>query len=56
MCNTDNEKMYYIKKWRYTAMKRWSHKNIEDGEGYKYSDILQADKFKNLEMKEKVKR
>ena len=29
-------------------------KNIEDGERYKYLGALKADKFKNLEMKEKV--
>ena len=29
-------------------------KNIEDGERYKYLGALKAEKFKNLEMKEKV--
>ena len=30
-------------------------KNIEDGEKYKYLDILPGDGFKKLEMKEKVR-
>ena len=29
-------------------------KNIEEGEGYKYLGIMEADGFKNLEMKEKL--